>query len=258
MCKRIPAYTALMRNIIKRAMILPLFFGLGFWISQSSFVAAQEDPSGTIGTPVVIEEPDVQNGDIISLRGGKYVLSSRAFDAEVVGVVSVNPTVIVGSTAPRNSFPLVSSGAALVRVSTLQGEIRTGDYITITDIPGIGGKSDGISISLGTALEDYANPDPEEIGVISVAINITSATFFNRIQENPNIALRYLFAFLVAATSLIAGFIYFGKVAKSGVEAIGRNPLAARMIRFGVLFHLALTFGIIGTGFAIAYIIIVI
>ena len=53
------------------------------------------------------------------------------------------------------------------------------------------------------------------------------------------------------------GFIYFGRIAKAGVEAIGRNPLASRTITSGLVLHILLTIVIVGAGLGIGYLILV-
>ena len=53
------------------------------------------------------------------------------------------------------------------------------------------------------------------------------------------------------------GFIYFGKMSKTGVEAIGRNPLAGKQIQFNVILHLAVTVAIVLAGLAMAYFILI-
>lgn len=242
----------------KRARILALVFVLGFWILESPLGGARAQTEAAIGLPVQIEgAADIQNGDIISLRQGKYVLSSSASDSEIAGVVSMNPTLLIGRAGGEHIVPLVSAGTVPIRVSNINGPIRTGDAITITEIPGIGGKSDGLGPELGVARADFTVSSPEEIGVVPVSLHITSGSAFARFQKDPMLALRYALAFVIASSSLIVGFTYFGKVAKSGVEAIGRNPLATRTIQFGVVFHLLLTFGIILAGVVIAYIVAV-
>ena len=70
-------------------------------------------------------------------------------------------------------------------------------------------------------------------------------------------SLRYLLAFLIVIIAFSVGLIYFGRVAKSGVEAVGRNPLARRMIEISVILHVALTIAIILIGLAIAYLILI-
>ena len=153
---------------------------------------------------------------------------------------------------------MVFVGKSFVRVSSINGEIHAGDFISSSVIPGIGAKVDGYGEVLGIALADYREADHEKIGKIPVAINIGVNTPLTRFAAHPIETLRYFLALLIGSSSVIVGLIYFGKVARSGVEALGRNPLAARMIQVGVFLNLLLTFGIIVTGAVIAYGIIII
>ncbi len=214
---------------------------------------------GTIGIPVRIEGTNIKAGDIISLVDGRYMLSNESYDPAVAGVVANNPTLVVGNLQENEqSYVIVSSGVALVRISTLAGPIFAGDNITTSLIPGIGVKAEQFGVIIGTAMEEYTSPNPEEIRSIAVNLDIGTHGLLTNIASNPRVAFRYVLAFVVAAASVIAGFVYFGKVAQSGVESLGRNPLAARLIYVSVLFHLLLTIGIMMLGVLIAYVIIVI
>jgi F0F1-type ATP synthase membrane subunit c/vacuolar-type H+-ATPase subunit K len=239
------------------AMALSLLAQLAPGSSVTQPPQTDSPVGGTIGTRIIMEKQDVYDGDVISLQKGKYKLSPDAYDSTMVGVINSQATIIIGEETSENNHTLVASGTALVRVSTIQGEIRKGDFVTSTQIPGIAGKGEDFGMMLGIALEDYTQPDPEIIGVIPVSLDVRAVNFLTTFQSSPNLTFRYLLAFLIAITSVIAGFIYFGKVAKSGVEAIGRNPLAARMIRFGVLLHLFITFAVMIAGVGIAYIIVI-
>lgn len=239
-----------------------LFFVYSLMLAHFSLylVAHAQDEasaSGSIGTPVLIENESVVDGDIISLVEGKHVLSSTPHDPLITGVAMSNPIVVIGQVEGGSISPIVSAGIVTVRVSTLNGPIKAGDHITSSEIPGIGIRADEYGMVLGTALEDYAEPDYKKVGVISVSLDIGSNSIITAFSSNPSDMLRYIFAFLVASTSIITGFIYFGKVSRSGVDALGRNPLAARLIYVSVFLHLLLTFGIIITGILIAYLIIV-
>ena len=74
----------------------------------------------------------------------------------------------------------------------------------------------------------------------------------------PLASLRYLLAILVAMAAFILGFVYFGRVAKGGVEAIGRNPLARKAIQIGVALNLLMTVAIMAGGLVLAYVILII
>lgn len=213
-------------------------------------------PKGGIGFTVKVENADVEDGDIVSFSDGAYRLSTASHDTNMLGVVSMNPAITVG-TVSSDGVPVVSSGHAYVRVSTVSGAIKSGDLITTSIIPGIGTKSEGFGQVLGIALADFDDGDPEHIGKIPVSVNVRTHTPFTQFTSKPFDVIRYLLAFIIAAGSVILGFVYFGKVARSGVEALGRNPLAGRLIEFGVFLNLFLTLGIIAIGIIIAYGIII-
>lgn len=213
--------------------------------------------SGGLGTSVAVEETDIEDGDIISLVDGIFQLSQSPFDPAILGVVSAEPALALTTDGVARQVTIVSSGNAPVRVSTINGEIKKGDFITTTIIPGIGGKATGYGHVLGVALEDFSAESIETIGRIRITINIQLITPLTQFRIDSLLTFRYILAFLIASVSVIGGFMYFGKVAKSGVEALGRNPLAARLIQFGVLLNLLLTSGIIVVGVLVAYVIVI-
>jgi len=228
--------------------------------NPSDRVISRENTVGItqgIGTQASIEDTDAEEGDIISFISGKYRISEGAMDDHMFGVVSGSSAMMLGSHEEQGGANVVFSGKAFVRVSTINGEIFGGDFISSSVIPGIGAKVDGYGRVLGMALADYREADHEKIGKIPVAINIGVNTPLTRFAAKPAETLRYLMAFLIGFSSIITGFIYFGKVTRSGVEALGRNPLAARLIQFGIFLNLLLTFGIMLVGGVIAYVIII-
>lgn len=209
-----------------------------------------------IGFPVVVQDPDVEEGDIVSVYEGAYRLSSDPNDPFMIGVVNNDPAVII-SGQEEAGVPLTTSGVSRVRVSTLNGPIRKGDFVTTSEIPGIGARAVGYGYVLGIALEDFLESDPEVVGKVPVSINVRSHSVFTRLKTNFLETLRFILAFVIGTSSVVLGFIYFGKVAKSGVEALGRNPLAARIIQLGVFLNLFLTLGIIAVGVLVAYSIVI-
>lgn len=229
----------------------------GVFAPAESLPVSQKISEG-IGTQVSLADADAEEGDIISFIDGKYRLSAEALDDHMFGVVAKTSVVALGDIQSEGGSNVIFTGKAFVRVSTINGDINAGDFVSSSIIPGIGAKVDGYGEVLGIALADYREADQEKIGKIPVAINIGVNTPLTRFAARPIEALRYLMAFLIGSSSIIAGFIYFGKVARSGVEALGRNPLAARFIQFGIFLNLALTLGIMLTGGVIAYVIIII
>ncbi len=213
------------------------------------------DTGAGIGIRVPVVNPDAEDGDLVSFVNGQYILSAAPFDPAIFGVISIDPAITID--VAQVGYPVISSGTTFVRVSTVNGLIRSGDLITTSQIPGIGSKADGFGYVLGRALDNFVNEDPEVIGKVPVSVNIRPHTPFASIVASPRETLRYILAFVIAAGSVVVGFVYFGKVAKSGVDALGRNPMAARLIQFGVFLNLFLTLGIIAVGVIIAYGIII-
>lgn len=213
--------------------------------------------SGGIGSVVKIENSDATNGDIVSMKDGRYVLSTPDNEATLYGVIDSESAITVTTVGSKAGFPVVSSGISYVRVSSLNGEIKAGDYVAASPVPGVGAKKEGFGYVIGIAHAGFSNEDPEIIGKIPVALSIRSVSPLTFFMTSPITSLRYILAFIVAFSSVIVGLVYFGKVARSGVEALGRNPLAARLIELGVFLNLLLTLGIIAVGSVIAYIIII-
>lgn len=263
------------KYITKLAKIIFLFsITLSFWMTFMG--SALADNSSGISEGLAIQIPiadkNVRDGDIIAATSKGYKLATFSYDPSVYGVVSERPAILLKETPPNNETPVITSGKAFVRVSTIGGSIKKNELITSSKIPGVGQKADTNGFVLGLALEDYNNSNPNAIGKILVSVNPHyNATFIatrtNLIESikivagspllSPLTTLRYLLAALIAIASFVLGFIYFGRIARTGVEALGRNPLAARIIQLGIVLNVALTAIIILVGIGIAYLILI-
>lgn len=215
--------------------------------------ASSQNVAGSIGVLVPVEDTDTEDGDVVSFINGKYRLSVEPFDSKIFGVVSLGSPITVGAKGAEKVSSVTSFGKAFIRVSSLNGDIKSGDSVTTSIIPGIGVKATGYGYIIGVALADFRSVSPEKIGKIPAMINVRVSSPFTVFETSPRLALRYILGFLIAAGAIIIGFTYFGKVARTGVEAVGRNPLAARLVEFSVFLNLFLTLGIIAAGAVIAY-----
>jgi F0F1-type ATP synthase membrane subunit c/vacuolar-type H+-ATPase subunit K len=253
-----------------RKIIAICFFSL-FLFSNTTAVYAQQGVMGS-ATSALIQDESAEDGHIVSLKENGYKISDSAYDSNVYGVVSESPALFMQDVDTPSAKPVVRSGIAQVLVSTANGDIVANDFITTSDIPGVGQKADRNGVVLGTALEPYSNPDTAQIekilvdinphfntgsvnargGIVEIIRNAANPTIFTQLTS-----LRYVLAALIVVISFVVGFIYFGRVAKSGVEALGRNPLAGRMIQFGIAVNLFLMIIIMLVGLAIAYLILV-
>jgi hypothetical protein len=254
-------YTALVVSIS--------LFTLGFLFPPSIY--AQNVSAGT-ATSVLITDKNVQNGNIIVTTSNGYKLSSIAYDTNMYGVYTQSPAIYLQNTTDSQSQPVVTSGKTNVLVSSIGGNIKKNDLITTSTIPGVGQKATRNGMVLGTALEDYSNSNQKTSGEILAAINPHYNASFTDTKTNilevlrnasdlttlgQLTSLRYVLAAGIALLSFGIGFIYFGRVTSSGVEALGRNPLASRTIQLNLILNLAFMVIIIVAGLTIGYLILV-
>lgn len=227
--------------------------------------------SSGIATYIDVSGSGIEDGDIVSSVKDGYAKTAASYDPMMFGVVTQNPAVSLENPETGGGKPVVSTGKAYVKVSTMNGVIKAGDLVTSSETAGVGQKADKGGFTLGTALESYSEKDPKKIGKILVGMNIRSSSVNTNLSNNlfaamklgvsapfltPLTSLRYLLAAIIAAASFIMGFTFFGKVAKTGVEALGRNPLAGKLIQMHVVFNLLLTAIIMFGGLTIAYFIL--
>lgn len=249
-----------------------IFFFLIFFTSIVYAQAGEEPVSPGTATYVPITGKDIQSGDIISAQNGGFVRSNIPYDALLYGVVSDNPALDIQDTTVEDGRFVITSGQAYVRVSTGNGPIKKGDFITSSKTPGVGQRVDRNGFSIGMALEDYTEKDPKKIDTVLVSIQVRSSSSYTNLRGNlfeslqlgaaapfltPLTALRYVLAAILALMAFVFGFVFFGRVAHSGVEALGRNPLAGSIIHTSVIINLILTVVIMLGGLGLAYLILV-
>lgn len=253
-----------------RRILLLVFFSLFFFSFFGVSFAQQTDTSFGLAVPIPIEDPSATDSSIIGFFKGEYIASKTPYDRAIVGVVSEHPAATF-TIEGISKYPVLTSGTALVRVSSKNGPIKRGDLITTSSVSGVGMKATKSGNVLGSALQDINTADPKTIGKIAVALNIhysyaqppALTALFDLVNlssiavfEEPTLVFRYVLAGFIILIAFILGFVLFGRTARSGVEALGRNPLAARTIQFGILFTLSITIAIILSGFIIAYLIL--
>lgn len=263
------------KKLIILSLILFLIFNTTPNVLAQTATTSAEDVSSGIAISVSIIDKDAPDGSIVSSTEKGYALSKTPYDPFIYGVIADNPAVSFETIDNPNSKPVITSGKVYVRVSTINGNIKEKDFITSSEIAGVGQKSSRQGFILGTALESYTNSDPKKVGKILISLGsryassgspetIVRTNLLQTIKDaalastvSPVASLRFVLAAIIAIASFVMGFIYFGKVARSGVEALGRNPLAGRMIQLGIVFNLLMTIGIMVIGLAIAYLILI-
>ncbi|GIW60430.1 MAG: hypothetical protein KatS3mg087_1496 [Patescibacteria group bacterium] len=226
----------------------------------------------TAAYSIQIKDNKGDDGDIVTYKDGVYNLASEKYDTQMFGVITDTPATSLEDLNLTNYKLVVSFGEAVVNVSNRYGDIKEGDFITSSDIPGVGVKATESGQILGVALEDYNPGNPEDIGKILVFVDIKTNFIERKMNKNlieilrtsltspfmtPIEALRYLLAILAVFASFVIGFSSFGRITGTSVEALGRNPMAGAAIRRVVIFNFLLTFIIMAVGLAIAYFVLV-
>ncbi len=220
---------------------------------------------------VNILDKTVKDGSLVSSSQKGFVLSHQAYDPLLVGVVNLHPVIEFVPTATQSAYQMVNSGYAQVLVSGANGAIKKGDFITTSSQAGVGMKATKSGIVAGIALEDFNPANKNETKLITITINISLRTTEANLKgsildllnlssfaltEQPSLVLRYIVAALVLIFSIIAAFLSFGRMATKGIEALGRNPLASRIIGLGIVLNVIITLSIMLAGVLVALFII--
>lgn len=234
-------------------------------------VAAQVTSSG-IAQSTPMDDAQAEDGSIICTYSEGIARCSDAYDTAIYGVISDLPAVDITDSDLTGSRLVVTSGIASVRVSTQNGNINAGDFVTSSDNLGVGQKAIRNGYVVGKALEPYQSDNPDNIGRIQILVSIhpdaqlsgARGNLLQFIREGlavpifqPLESLRYLLAVVMVLISFTLGMIYFGRSTRAGIEAIGRNPLAKKVIQLTVFLNIVLTIVIVLVGLAIAYLILI-
>lgn len=259
-------------------IILLVFFVLYFFLVKSSFaqtkvVAPNDSGAGTLGVAHIVEMSDknVKDGSVISSGAKGAVLTSVPYDSQVLGVVSRDAAIILDSNGSANGVPVISTGAVYLLISSKDGNIKKGDLVTGSSTPGVATKATKEGYVLGSALEDYSNPDKKHVDKIAVNLDLhyfnskptfpgTLSDIFKLVltpsKEGPSPLFKYIIAAIVVLGSMILGFASFGRAAAKGVEALGRNPSASRIIHLGIVFNVTIVVAIALAGLGVAFLIL--
>lgn len=221
-----------------------------------------------------ITDTDAVEGDIITATDKGLVRANIGFDPKTFGVIQENPLLVYRTEIKGK--PVVRSGVAQVNITTLNGPIKYGDYITASTIAGKGQKATESGYTFGIALAAFTGEGAPQTdgprgkvasGKIPVAIRIeytelSSPRFAGRLFGFVGTALlenvsdpkqignvvRFIAAGLIVLLSFTFGFLTFSRSIAKSIEALGRNPLARSAIQLSIIINIALLVvtGIIG------------
>lgn len=235
-------------------------------------LASQNSPLGaqTAFTQGYGSDDVLQRGMIVRIKKDDSTkvsaLKFEEIDAMYGVVVAPNDAPVTLSSEGQKAF-VATGGKYDVLVSSQGGEIKAGDYITISSLSGIGMRANKTeSHVVGRALEDFNGKD-EVISTTEIkdSADNTVKVSIGRIQadisvsRNPNYgpsdpglpefvkraaesiagkevkpARVYLALVVFSISAIVAGSVMYGGI-QSGIISIGRNPLSKKSVVRGML-----------------------
>jgi len=129
-----------------------------------------------------ISDQILEPGDIIMPEGKDnnmaIIKTAASYQNELLGIISSKPGITLNSDAVTDAnhpyiYPLALTGRVPVKINSSNGNIKTGDYITSSSVPGVGMKATKPGIIIGKALQDYSNIDPSATEKIMVFVNLS-------------------------------------------------------------------------------------
>jgi hypothetical protein len=207
----------------------------------------------------------VSVGSLVSLdtTPSKVVLANTNNTEALVGVVVEAASSLLTLSSGDQEVQVATTGKAPVLVSTINGDIKTGDKITTSPLEGVGmkattsGKVLGIAqgdfnaASEGALSRDVADKKNEnhKVAVGKVPVEVSVAYYVvgtgdenslippllqkltNAIAGKKVSVIRIILSFLLLLLVLIVdGIFVYGSV-RSSIISIGRNPLSQASIR---------------------------
>jgi len=251
---------------MKYLLLIVYVLTLGFLIFPNDNVLHAQVTSSSIAEQINLETP-LPNGTIVCSTREGFATCNERYSTTIFGIVTALPAGQVIADATDEGTYIARTGTAQVRVSSANGPIVTGALITSSQTSGVGMRADRNGYVIGTALEDLSGDE----GEILVGLNIHFTNVFADSRNNllellresiatpiltPLAALRYILAAFVAVSAFVLGFTYFGRMARTGVEAVGRNPLAQRTITITIFFNMLIMFVIFVAGLMLSYLIL--
>lgn len=233
-------------------LLLIVIFGLG-----SGSVMAIADVSRSYS---ISGGDSLAAGDLVSTTGtnDQVTLADSANGQRLVGIVlsATNSVLAIDPAGSSAKAQVALSGTVSVYVSTLNGDIHAGDVVAVSPLAGIGMKAEGTLRTIGVAQADFTSRSSGAKGydvtdksgkskhvligsvpvVIAIGNGVAVATQTGVVGDLQALAstvvgrqvsvLQAVFSFFVAIIAISALIALVYSSIRSGIIAIGRNPLA--------------------------------
>lgn len=146
-------------------------------------ISAAGTVQGGIGSPdyaenITTSDDSIGAADVVAMDpsvAGNIVKAATPYDSKILGVVSTNPGFLTNASSldeasAPDQRPLALSGRVPVKVSTVNGDIQVGDYLTASSIPGVAMRATRSGQVIGVAMESYSG-DINAVGRVLMFIN---------------------------------------------------------------------------------------
>jgi hypothetical protein len=199
------------------------------------------------------------------------VLASNANSDKMIGVM-VPPGSSEITISKSGQVQVASSGTVAVDVSDEFGDIHKGDYVTASDIAGVGAKATRSGRVIGVAEDDFTGLEAGDaktsvkgkqvalgqipvslyVGTVDISSNGSGAQVPSSLEHLAEAvaghqvsALRLILAVVILVGGLVAvAVILYGAVSNSFLS-IGRNPLAKHSVYQGLFQVSGLALGLL-------------
>jgi hypothetical protein len=223
----------------------------------------------------------LQPGMVVALdkATAKTVKPAPADNSNVIYGVVIDPSDAPITLGGQNSqFYVATSGTYQVLVTKANGNIKTGDYLSMSSINGVAAKAKvGQSVILGRAASDFngtnnvvSNTNGVTLGRILVNITVqknplTSADpslpdylrrVANGLADKDVPVIRVYTALAIFVVSMIGAVVILWSGVQSSLVSIGRNPLSRKTI-FRAMYKVVFTgLGVFIIGLAGVYLLL--
>lgn len=225
---------------------------------------------------------------IVSLQNNssdKVILAASSNAGNLLGVVvnATNSSLSI-SSGKSNEVQIATSGTLDILVSTINGNISQGDYITASPISGVGMKATGnvrvVGIAQGDlnntngSKETYTDKDGKKQSVVlgQIPVLVSVSNYFKEpdktliplaVQSVANaLAGRtvstvpiLISAGIFLVTIIVVVSIIFSMV-RASIISVGRNPMSQSAIYRDLIQMSALVLAILAVGFIIIYLVL--
>ncbi len=125
---------------------------------------------GTDLAEIYLSTDTLEPGDVIAISTPiNHIKIANPFEDKnkALGVIATDPGIILGlkpgEEQKGNQYPVALAGRVPVKVSTENGNIVAGDYLTLSNTPGVAMRATESGNVIGRALEDYSGSTVSKI-----------------------------------------------------------------------------------------------